>query len=94
MSRLVTQGEPAVRASDADREQAAELVRTGYAEGRLTRAELDERLTAAYGARTVAQLRGVISDLPGTPAPGDGRPAPAPAWPAGQQAPGTATRAS
>jgi hypothetical protein len=65
-SNLVT--EPAVRASDADREQAAELLRTGYVEGRLTRAELDERLSAAYAATTVTQLRGLTADLPGTPA--------------------------
>ncbi|MGH3205741.1 MAG: DUF1707 SHOCT-like domain-containing protein [Streptosporangiaceae bacterium] len=79
-SNLVTESEPALRASDADREQATELLRTGYAEGRLTRAELDERLTAAYAARTVAQLRGLSADLPGTRAPGDGPPAPVPAW--------------
>jgi hypothetical protein len=76
-SNLVTEGEPAVRASGADREQATELLRTGYAEGRLTGAELDERLTAAYAARTVAQLREVIADLPGPRSPGDGLPAPA-----------------
>jgi len=63
VSNLVTEGEPAMRASEAQREQAAELLRTGYAEGRLTRAELDERLTAAYAARTVAQLSGVTADL-------------------------------
>lgn len=80
-SNLVTEGEPAARASDADREQAAGLLRTGYAEGRLTRGELDERLAAAYAARTVTQLRGLIADLPGTPAPGEGPPAPVPAWP-------------
>jgi hypothetical protein len=78
-SNPVTGIEPALRASDADREQAAELVRTGYADGRLTRAELDERLSAAYAAGTVAQLRGVTADLPGTRAADDGLPAPRPA---------------
>ena len=33
-----TSGEPAVRASDAERDQAAEALRVAYAEGLLTRA--------------------------------------------------------
>ena len=36
-----------------------------YAEGRLTRAELDERIGAAYAAKTRADLSGLTSDLPG-----------------------------
>jgi DUF1707 SHOCT-like domain len=60
-----TSGEPAVRASDAERDQAAEILRTAYAEGRLTRAELDERTGAAYAAKTRADLRGLTGDLPG-----------------------------
>jgi hypothetical protein len=60
-----TSGEPAVRASDAERDQAAEILRTAYAEGRLTRAELDERTGAAYAARTRADLRRLTGDLPG-----------------------------
>jgi DUF1707 SHOCT-like domain len=59
-----TSGEPAVRASDAERDQAAEIVRVAYAEGRLTRAELDERTGAAYTAKTRADLSGLTSDLP------------------------------
>ena len=54
-----------VRASDAERDQAAEILRAGYAEGRLTRAELDGRLGAAYTAKTLADLRDLTSDLPG-----------------------------
>lgn len=57
--------EPAVRASDAERDQAAEILRTAYAEGRLTRAELDQRTGAAYAAKTRADLHGLTSDLPG-----------------------------
>ena len=60
-----TSGEPAVRASDAERDQAAEALRVAYAEGRLTRAELDQRTGAAYTAKTRADLRGLTSDLPG-----------------------------
>jgi hypothetical protein len=65
-----------VRASDAERDQAAEILRAGYAEGRLTRAELDERLTAAYAAKTRAGLRDLTGDLPGAgTAPAAVRPA-------------------
>ena len=74
---LTTSGAPPVRASDAERDQAAEILRAGYAEGRLSRAELDERLTAAYAAKTRADLHDLTSDLPGAvsaPATGD-RPA-------------------
>lgn len=45
-------GEPAILASDAERDQAAEILRAAYAEGRLTRAELDERTGPAYAAKT------------------------------------------
>ena len=57
--------EPAVRASDAERDQAAEILRAGYAEGRLSRDELDERVTAAYAAKTRADLQDLTRDLPG-----------------------------
>jgi Domain of unknown function (DUF1707) len=72
-------GEPAVRASDAERDQAADILRAGYAEGRLGPAELDERLAAAYAAKTRADLHDLTRDLPGAvPAPVTrGRPAPA-----------------
>jgi hypothetical protein len=78
MSRTpATSGAPPVRASDAERDQAAEILRAGYAEGRLSRAELDERLTAAYAAKTRADLCDLISDLPvmvsASPTP-DGQP--------------------
>ena len=58
-------GEPAVRASDAERDQAAEVLRVAYAEGRLTRGELDERVGAASAATTRADLCDLTSDLPG-----------------------------
>lgn len=68
MSHLHTENETPVRASDAERDQAAGLLRTGYADGRLTRDELDERLAAGYAAKTRADLRSLIGDLPGTAA--------------------------
>lgn len=60
-----------MRASDADRERVAEVLRTAASEGRLHLDELDERLAAVYAARTYAELEPVTHDLPtagGTPA--------------------------
>jgi DNA-binding PadR family transcriptional regulator len=54
-----------IRTSDADREHATARLRDHYAEGRLTREELDERVTAALNARTFGDLRRVMADLPG-----------------------------
>jgi hypothetical protein len=53
-----------MRISDSDRESAAARLRDHYAEGRLTAEELDERITAAFNARTVGDLRRVMADLP------------------------------
>jgi hypothetical protein len=57
-----------IRVSDADREQVTARLREHFAEGRLTRDELDERVTAALNAKTVGDLRRVMADLP-EPAP-------------------------
>jgi len=54
---------PALRASDGERERAAELLRTAMGEGRLTVEELDERLTAAFGSRTRAELEALLVDV-------------------------------
>lgn len=56
--------ERVVRASDSDREQAVEVLRGQFAEGRLTLEEFDERASAAYTAKTWADLRALTSDLP------------------------------
>ncbi len=55
---------PAVRASDAEREQTVALLQRSFADGRLTLAELEERAGTAYAARTRAQLRDLTADLP------------------------------
>lgn len=55
---------PAVRASDAEREQTVALLQRSFADGRLALAELEERVGAAYAARTRAQLRDLTADLP------------------------------
>jgi len=54
----------AMRASDADREQVAEVLRAAAGDGRLTLAELQDRLEALYAARTYGELEPVVSDLP------------------------------
>lgn len=53
-----------MRASDADRERYADVLRDGYAEGRIEREEYDERLDALYRARTFGELEPLIADLP------------------------------
>jgi hypothetical protein len=57
-----------LRASDADREQVAERLRHATGEGRLLAEELEERLEAAFTARTYGELDAVVADLPGTTA--------------------------
>lgn len=54
-----------LRASDADRERAAALLRDHAAVGRLSIDELDDRVGRAYGARTYGELRFLLIDLPG-----------------------------
>jgi hypothetical protein len=54
-----------VRISDSDRERAAERLHQGLAEGRITVAELEERVAAVYAAQYAAELRPPLADLPG-----------------------------
>ncbi len=58
-----------LRASDADRERVAEVLRQAAGDGRLTMEELDERLDAVYAAKTYAELVPITHDLPDTGAP-------------------------
>jgi Domain of unknown function (DUF1707) len=59
-----------VLASDAEREQVAEALRTHAAAGRLDADELEERLGRAFAARTRAELEPLVADLPApTPRP-------------------------
>ncbi|MDQ0684112.1 hypothetical protein QFZ56_003075 [Streptomyces achromogenes] len=53
-----------LRASDADRERVAEVLRDAVAEGRLDMAEFEERLEQTYAARTYRELAPVTRDLP------------------------------
>ncbi len=56
-----------LRASDADRDAAAERLRVAAGEGRLDPDELDERLSAVYRARWCSELVSLTSDV--TPPP-------------------------
>lgn len=58
------QGRGEMRAADSDRQVAAERLRVAVDEGRLDLYEYDERLRAAYGSKTYAELDGLLSDLP------------------------------
>lgn len=52
-----------MRASDADRNLVADLLTAAYSEGRITREELDERLSATMAAKTFDDLAPLTADL-------------------------------
>ncbi|NJQ02981.1 DUF1707 and DUF4190 domain-containing protein [Streptomyces zingiberis] len=58
-----------MRASDADRERAVDVLKAGFAEGRLSRGEYEQRIGRAYQAQTHGQLQAIVSDLPQGPVP-------------------------
>jgi hypothetical protein len=70
-------GQAAVRASDAERERAVDVLRIAAGDGRLTVAELDERVAAALSARTLGDLAALTADLPAGPPAGAPSAAPA-----------------
>lgn len=55
---------PELRASHADRDHVVDVLRVAAGDGRLTAAELDERLEVALSARTVGELTALTADLP------------------------------
>ena len=57
-------GGAGLKAADADREHALERLRAAAAEGRLTGAELDERVEVVLAARTLGALAAPLADLP------------------------------
>ena len=57
--------DPRIRASDADRDRTAALLREHHAAGRLTADEFNERLDKAYAAKTLGELDELLADLPG-----------------------------
>jgi hypothetical protein len=63
--RLAAGAHAGLRASDADRERLVELLKTAFAEGRLSQEEYTLRMGHAYTARTYGELGALVSDLPG-----------------------------
>ena len=63
-----------MRASSADRERAVDVLKAGFAEGRLTQDEYNDRMGRAYAARTYGELAALTADLPAGASP-------LPAWP-------------
>ena len=61
--------DPTLRASDTDRESVVSELREHGAAGRLDVDELEQRVGAAYAARTHGELEALLSDLPGKPRP-------------------------
>jgi hypothetical protein len=58
-------GDPALmRISDDERHRVAEVLREAAGEGRIDMQELDQRLEAAYAAKTYAELVPLTADLP------------------------------
>jgi Domain of unknown function (DUF1707) len=69
-----------MRVSDAEREAAAAELREHFASGRLDQDELNDRLAAAFAAKTRGDLNAIFTDLPSSghgwasaSAPGEGR---------------------
>lgn len=57
-----------LRASDADREQAVERLRTAAMEGRIDSEELEQRIQTAYASRFCTELTELTADVTPPPA--------------------------
>jgi hypothetical protein len=67
---------PDLRASDADREAVAGRLRAAATDGRLDLTEAEQRLAAAYAARTYGELEPLTADLgPAVAPPASAEPA-------------------
>ena len=53
-----------MRAAQADREQAITALKAAYAQGRLTKDELEARAGQAFASRTYAELAALTADIP------------------------------
>ncbi|MCZ0987188.1 DUF1707 domain-containing protein [Streptomyces diastatochromogenes] len=73
-----------LRASDADRDRVADILREALAEGRLTADEHAERVEGVLNAKTVGELEVFIRDLP----PPTSGPRPPPTRPSARPSPG------
>jgi hypothetical protein len=54
-----------LRTSHADREQAIDLLKAGFVQGRLTKDEFDLRVGQVFASRTYAELGALTADIPG-----------------------------
>jgi len=57
-------GDPRIRASDADRDRAAALLREHHAAGRLDAEEFHDRMNKALDAKTLGEIDELMADLP------------------------------
>jgi len=57
-------GDPRIRASDADRDRAAALLREHHAAGRIDAEEFHDRMNKALDAKTLGELDELMADLP------------------------------
>ena len=64
MSTQASSGDGSLRPGNADRERVVAQLNTAFSEGRLDVAELDERVAAAYAAKTLGELVPLTADLP------------------------------
>jgi hypothetical protein len=67
-----------LRAAHADREQAIDVLKAAFVQGRLTKDEFDLRVGQVFASRTYADLGALTSDIPGrvtsaTPSAGHAR---------------------
>jgi len=56
---------PDLRVCDAERAAVTDRLSQHYGDGRLDRAEFDERIDQAMSAKTQSELSGLLDDLPG-----------------------------
>ncbi len=81
-----------MRASSADRERAVDVLKAGFAEGRLTQDEYNDRMGRAYAARTYGDLAALTADLPAGALPAWPVPAYQPPPPSGTNSMAIASR--
>jgi hypothetical protein len=58
---------PSIRASDEDRQRVVDQLGEHHVAGRLDQAEFDDRMRAAYTAKTLGDLALLMHDLPHVP---------------------------
>ena len=64
MTTPASSGDGSIRAGNADRERVVAQLNAAFSEGRLDVGELDERVAAAYAAKTLGELVPLTADLP------------------------------